>query len=116
MGRIHHARYVEYFEIGRTEYMRAMGHSYADVEKMGMYLVLTEVHLNYRKPALYDMEIDITTRLRDLSHVRVTFEYIIANGADTLCEGWTTLACTGRDGKPMRIPESLRTALEGTGR
>jgi acyl-CoA thioester hydrolase len=114
MGLVHHAKYVEYFEIGRTEYMRAMGHSYAEVESSGLLLVLTEVHASYVKPARYDMEIGIRTRLRDFTHVRVTFEYNIEDGADLLCRGWTTLACTDRDGRPRRIPESLRKALEGS--
>ncbi len=113
MGYVHHAKYLEYFEIGRTEYMRARGHSYAHLEESGLYLVLTEAHAAYRRPARYDMEVTIRTRLRKVSHVQVTFEYTVENGREILCEGWTKLACTDRDGKLRRIPESLGKALEG---
>jgi acyl-CoA thioester hydrolase len=113
MGRVHHAKYLEYFEIGRTEYMRARGHSYADCEKSGIFLVIVEAHIEYRKPVAYDMEITIRTRMGDFSHTQVTFEYNIENGAELLCTGWTRLACTDRDGKPRRIPDNLRKALRG---
>jgi acyl-CoA thioester hydrolase len=115
MGIVHHAKYLEYFEIGRTEYMRARGHSYANFEKSGLFLVIIEAHIEYKKPATYDMEITIRTRVRDFSHTRVTFEYNIESDKEMLCEGWTTLACTDRNGKPKRIPENLREALGGDG-
>ena len=102
-----------HFEIGRTEYMRAKGYSYADFEKTGLFLVITEAHVQYRRPAAYDTEITIKTRLKDSSHAQVTFEYNIENGAEVLCEGWTRLACTDRDGKLKRIPEYLQNALKG---
>jgi acyl-CoA thioester hydrolase len=113
MGYVHHARYLEYFEMGRTEYMRSAGHSYADVEEAGHFLVLAEAHLTYRRPATYDMEVTIRTRVKEITHTQVTFEYILENGEEILCEGRTRLACTDKDGKLRRIPERIRRALKG---
>lgn len=111
MGYVHHAKYLEYFEMGRTEFMRAAGKSYAEVEKSGCLLVLTEAHVAYRRPAKYDMEITVRTRVRDVSHASVTFEYTIENGQEALCEGWTKLACTNRNGKLTRLPADISEAL-----
>jgi len=113
MGYVHHAKYFEYFEMGRTEYMRARGRSYAQVEKSGHFLVIVESGATYVKPARYDMEIGIKTRIRDMSHAQVTFEYSVFNDGELLCEGWTRLACTNRSGKPCRLPQDLKEILKG---
>ena len=113
MGYVHHSKYFEYFEIGRTEYMREAGQPYSEIEESGFFLVLTEAHACYRKPVRYGMEITIKTRLKELSHAQVTFEYTIEDGPEVLCEGWTKLACISRDGKPRRIPEHIKNALKG---
>ena len=113
MGYVHHAKYFEYFEIGRTEYMREKGPTYAEMEESGFYLVLSEAHASYRRPARYDMELTIRTRLREMTHAQVIFEYAVEEGGDIICEGWTKLACTDRNGKLRRIPENTRKALKG---
>jgi acyl-CoA thioester hydrolase len=117
MGCVHHAKYFEYFEIGRTEYMRQTGYSYADMERMGFYLMLVDVHATYRKAVPYDTEITIRTRVGELAKAQVTFHYCVEDGEGTiLCEGWTKLACTDTEGKLRRIPEEIREVLKGDGK
>jgi len=114
MGCVHHAKYFEYFEIGRTEYMRQAGCSYADMEKMGYFLMLVDVHATYRKAVGYDTEITIKTRVGELVKTQVTFLYCVEDEeGSVLCEGWTKLACTNEDGKLRRIPEEIREVLKG---
>ncbi len=114
MGCIHHAKYFEYFEIGRTEYMRQAGCSYADMERMGFFLMLVDVHATYRKAVGYDTEITIITRVGELAKAQVTFHYRVENEEGSiLCEGWTKLACTDGSGKLRRIPEEIREILKG---
>jgi acyl-CoA thioester hydrolase len=116
MGRVHHSKYFEYFEIGRTEFMRAAGFSYAAMEDEGFLLVLVDVGATYKRSVGYDAEIAIKTRVKALSNAQVTFCYIVADNEDrVLCEGWTKLACVGRDGKLKRIPEKVRKILKGDG-
>ena len=54
MGRVHHANYINYFEMGRTELLRSMGRSYREVEAEGFYLVVAEISVRYLLPAQYD--------------------------------------------------------------
>jgi acyl-CoA thioester hydrolase len=116
MGCVHHAKYFEYFEIGRTEYMRRAGISYADMERMGYFLMLVDVHATYRKAVGYDTELAIRTRVGELGKAQVTFHYIVEDEeGSVLCEGWTKLACTDKSGRLRRIPEEVRKILKGDG-
>src|SRR4029453_19408864 len=71
MGYLHHSRYLQYFEIGRVELLRSMGHSYADLERDGVFFVVAKVECRYRAPARYDEELTLTTRIIKQSHVRI---------------------------------------------
>lgn len=107
MGVVYHANYILYFEIGRSEAMRAAGVSYREMEERGMALAVVEVALRYRRPARYDDELIVETRVTDASAVQVRFDYRVLRhdgaGETLLAEGHTVLACVDRSGKPMRI-------------
>ena len=62
MGYVHHSRYLEYFELGRVELLRHLGHSYADLEKSGVFFVVTRFEIRYKQPARYDEELTLSTR------------------------------------------------------
>src|SRR5256885_1549648 len=62
MGYLHHSRYLQYFEMGRIELLRSIGHSYADFEKAGLLFVVVKVEVRYRAPARYDEELTLITR------------------------------------------------------
>ena len=53
MGYLHHSRFFQYFEIGRVELLRSMGHAYADLERQGIFFVVVKVECRYRAPARY---------------------------------------------------------------
>ncbi|HKX19356.1 MAG TPA: thioesterase family protein [bacterium] len=111
----HHAGYLVWFEAGRTEYIRACGRSYAQVEEDGWLLVVIEAHCRYRQPARYDDVLTVRTRLRELGPARLSFGYELVRTADgvTLADGWTVHAAVDRGGRVRRLPESLRRMLEG---
>ena len=75
MGVVHHATYPIWFEIARTEYIRALGMSYSDMEKKGVMLPVTGISCRYRLPARYDDTIEITARITRFSPARIEFEY-----------------------------------------
>src|ERR1700760_124186 len=54
MGVLHHANYFTYFEMGRTELLRANGHNYRTIEEGGIFMVIVDVSCRYRRPARYD--------------------------------------------------------------
>src|SRR5580700_10357766 len=51
MGYLHHSRYLQYFEMGRVEFLRAAGFSYAELEKQGIFFVVIKAEIKYKSPA-----------------------------------------------------------------
>lgn len=115
MGFVYHANYLPYFELGRTELLRGQGHAYRALEEAGTLLVVVDAGLRFLRPAGYDDELVIRTRLTELGGVRIRFEYEVHRPADGtfIASGHTTLASTDLSGRPIRIPGPVRTILEG---
>ncbi len=109
MGYLHHSRYLQYFEMGRVELLRSLGHSYADLEKAGVFFVVVKAEVRYKAPAKYDDELTLTTKLVKQTHVRYDHVYELKRGTTVLAEGATTIACVDREGQLTQIPESLGT-------
>jgi acyl-CoA thioester hydrolase len=107
MGFVHHSRYFQYFEMGRIELLRSIGHSYADLERDGVLFVVAKVECRYKAPAQYDEELTLTTRVVRQTHVRIDHTYELRRGDTLLAEASTTIACIGRDGQVRQIPENL---------
>lgn len=107
MGYLHHSRYLQYFEMGRVELLRAAGQSYADLEREGFFFVVVKAQVNYRAPARFDDELTLTTRIARQTAVRIDHAYELRRGSMLLAEGTTTIACVDRQGKLRAIPPGL---------
>jgi acyl-CoA thioester hydrolase len=107
MGLLHHANYFVYFEMGRTELLRARGFSYRDIEDAGHLLVITEIGCRFRRPAFYDDLLVLRTSVERVTHVKIQHKYELFRDGQLLAEGHSTLACVDRDGRPQRLPETL---------
>ena len=114
MGYLHHSRYLQYFEMGRIEFLRALGFSYADMEREGVFFVVTKAEIRFKAPAKYDEELTLTTRVERQTHVRFDHAYELRRGNTLLAEATTTIACVGRDGKLRAMPEALMAFVEKT--
>jgi acyl-CoA thioester hydrolase len=110
MGYLHHSRYLQYFEIGRVELLRQAGFSYADLEKAGVFFVVIKAEIKYKAPARYDEILQLVTRVTKQTFVRYDHAYQLRRDGVLLAEGATSIACVGRDGQVMKIPENLATA------
>ena len=114
MGVAHHTHYFVWFELGRTELMRDAGCAYGALEDGdGIFFPVIEAGAEYRASARYDEVIEIETRLTQAEGVRVRFDYVLCRPEDArvLSTGFTVHAACGRDGRPTRLPESLRARL-----
>jgi acyl-CoA thioester hydrolase len=107
MGFVHHANYLVYFEMGRTELLRASGWNYRAIEEKGFYLVVAKVSVRYRKPARYDDELVLTTRVSRVTPVRVEHAYQLKRGHELVAEGESTLACVDKDGVLQPMPPEI---------
>lgn len=113
MGFVHHPHVLVYFELGRTEYMRSCGLSYAAVEAGGHRLVVAGATVGYLAPSRYDEMLSLAVALDSLGRASVGFRYTLTGPAgDTRAVGTTRLGCLDRSGRPCRLPSELRSALE----
>ena len=113
MGVVYHANYLLYFEMGRTELLRAAGLPYAELEKKGVFLVVVEASCRYRAGARYDETLDVLTRVERIGKATASFAYEIRGADGRLCaEGRTELAAVDRSSRPLRLPEEVVRRLE----
>ncbi len=113
MGVVYHSNYLIWCEVGRTELIRQFGRSYADIERLGVGLAVSEASLRFLAPARYDDLIRVTTTLTEIRSRAMTFEYVISHAerSETLVTATTTLIGLDRAGKVARLPIALRSAL-----
>ena len=113
MGVAYYANFLRWFEVGRNEYLREVGHPYTRLEDEGIVLPVVEAGCRYLRPALYDDLLHIESWIEEMGRVRVRFAYRIARAAtgETLATGFTVHGSLDRQGKPSRLPESLLVAL-----
>lgn len=108
-GRVHHANYLTWFELGRVELMRAAGHSYRELEEAGILLVVAEATLKYHAAAQFDDVLRLRTTTVFARGARIDHQYHVYRGEQLLAEGKTKIACIDRAGRVSRLPEWLRT-------
>lgn len=114
MGVAHHAAYIPWIEIGRTELLRSGGVSYAQLEAAGVFLVMTRVEMRYKSPARYDDEVVIVTRVSGGGRARIDHEYEVwrdrgdgRGRSELLATASSTLACVDESGRPRALPDWL---------
>ncbi|MBN2506916.1 MAG: acyl-CoA thioesterase [Verrucomicrobia bacterium] len=113
MGTFYNSRALEWFECGRTEFLRHHGLPYADMEARGLFLPLVEAHVEFHGRARYDDLLEMTTRLGVAGRARVRLEETIvqAGTGKAVAAGYTVHAFTDREGRPVRPPAWFRQAL-----
>ena len=109
-GHVHHANYLNYFEQGRVELLRAAGHSYRDFESQGLMLVVVEVHCRYLGPSQFDDELTLRTTTEHIRGTRIRHHYHVLRGDTILVDATTVVACVNREGRPQRLPKWLLDA------
>lgn len=113
MGVVYYAHYLVWFEIGRTEWLRETGWTYRAMEEDGLALPVIESHCEYKLGARYDDEIEITTRARLVSAVRLAFDYDVIRRSDraAIASGYTVHVTLDRTGRPVRLPARVKDVL-----
>jgi acyl-CoA thioester hydrolase len=114
MGIVHHAKYVEYLEAARVEYMHRRGVEYLSWTQRGIHLAVVDVSLRYRRSVRFDERVAIESTLTELGRATVRFRYRIHRDdgvGELVTEGSTLHACVGDDMVPKRIPDDVAALL-----
>ncbi|MBX9855875.1 MAG: acyl-CoA thioesterase [Gemmatimonadaceae bacterium] len=114
MGVVYHANYLVWCEIGRTDFIRAAGRSYAELERDGVMLAVSEAALRFRGSARYDDPVQVFTTLTHVGSRGMTFGYRIvhADSGAVLVTASTSLVCLNASGRPSSLPTEVRAWLE----
>jgi len=115
MGVVYHGSYIPYFEIGRVEWLRDKGISYKSMEESGIALPIVSMHLNYKKPARYDDQLTINTKLRSHSGVKIEFDCEIRNENEELLTTahFILVFVDIKTGKPVPPPDYIVAIMNG---
>lgn len=105
--RVHHGNYLNYFERGRVEMLRAMGTSYRELEDSGMMLVVSELNVRYHSAAQFDDNLVLTTNLMEVRKVRLAHHYQIHREDELIVDADSIIACVDKTGRPKRLPQTL---------
>jgi len=105
---VYNGKYLEYFEIGRTELLRSAGLPYSEVEKAGYQLPLIKACVEYKSPAFYDDLLEIEAKVSELYTPKVHIDYVIRRKetGEIIAEGFTDHMFIKEDTKkPTRPPK-----------
>jgi acyl-CoA thioester hydrolase len=109
MGYLHHSHYLPFFEMGRTELLRLHGISYRELEEKDVLFAVTKISVSFKRPARYDDELELHTKVVKQTHVRLdhTYEMYNKNTRELLCTAESTIACINKKGEVQPIPDFL---------
>ena len=112
-GVVYYANYLGFFERGRTELLRQKGVSLKEIKmKDGVVFAITNVNCDYKAPALYDDELEITTEICETSAVRIVFKQEVFRGQQLLASAQVTACSINlKSFRPVRIPDELGKLL-----
>lgn len=114
MGYVYYGNYATYFEVGRVEAMRKLGIRYSELEKAGIMMPVIRYEIHYKRPAFYDEELTIITRVRTIPRSRILFEYETRNAKNELLNTALTelVFVDSKTMKPHRAPRVIVAAAE----
>ena len=115
MGIVYYGKYFEYFEVARTEMLRAYGLPYSEIEAAGYGLPVLEASARYLRGAKYDDLLRITARMRAVVSPKLAIEYLVQldETGDLVAQGSTTLVFVlSSTGKPARPPKVYTEVLQ----
>jgi len=114
MGVVYYGNYLTFFEVGRAEYMRALGYPYSELEGKGHALAVIEAAAKYHSNVGYDALITVKAAITKIKKVRLRFDYeLYSEDNILLVTGYTVHACINGDKRPIRIPDVLIKAVKG---
>ena len=112
MGVVHHANYLVWFELARTALCAQGGFHYADIERLGYFLLVTGAELSYRRGTHYGETVEVIAWVEHFASRGLRFAYEVRHGDDLCATGATEHIWVQREsGKPCRAPETVREAF-----
>jgi len=114
-GVVYHARYLEFLERGRSDYLRLAGVHHTELieGKHGERIVwvVRRMEIDFRSPARIDDILTVETRTADISGARILMAQQLKRGEEVLVEAKVEAAIIGENGRPRRFPREWIAAF-----
>ena len=115
-GVVYYANYLKYAERGRSEYLRTIGfENKALMDNEGVMFVVHRIEADYHAPARLDDLLDMDTVVSEIRNAAFTMEQEIRRGENPIFNMKVVLVCVNKEGRPVRLPDGLKEALEKNG-
>lgn len=113
-GVVYHARYLGFFERGRTEFFRERGLSVSLLAEQGQVFPVVRLEIDYRAPAVLDDLVRVESEVLEVGKTSFTLGQQVVRAMDgkLLATGRVTLVCVGPGMKPKRLPQQLLDVLK----
>lgn len=111
MGIVHHANYLKYYELGRVEWLRRRGSTFADWQARGHNFPVVDAQVSYKKPCRFDDDLALRLELVQLRSHSLKWTYTLTCGDELRTTGETRLACIDNQGKLLRFDEAMIAML-----
>lgn len=114
MKYVYYGNYAQYLEVGRVELFRSIGMAYSEIENRGILLPVSEYKIKYLKPAFYDQELTVHTKIKKRPSVRIIFDYEIYNSDGNLITEASAVLyfLDAQTLKPTLCPDYLQTLID----
>lgn len=111
-GVVYYGNYMKFFEEARTLFMAEKGYSVPKLMEKGLFFVVARQETEYKYPVHYADVIDVSTKVLEVSDIKIVFENIITNQNGKLCtKGKTTLVCVTQEGVPTSMGKEVKEAM-----
>jgi acyl-CoA thioester hydrolase len=115
-GVVYHAQYIKFLERARTEWLRYLGFTNSELDrKYRMMFVVSEIAVEFVKPARLDDALNISVAIENLGRVRMTFHQEIRRGEEILVKARVSVATLASESfKPIEIPADVKKKMEAS--
>lgn len=112
-GIVYHASYIRFAERGRTELLRENGYQNSELsEQHDVFFVVRHMEVDYFKPARLDDLLTVSTSIEWMRNSSLLMRQEIKQDEDVLCSLGVTVVTINAQGRPTRIPSSMREMFE----
>lgn len=110
-GRVYHARYLQFMERGRSDYLRLLGVHHRDLAGAGLAFAVRHMAIDFLAPATIDDVLTVRTSPREIGGARFVLDQSVTRDGIALTLARVTVALVGKGGRPMRLPGDVRAAF-----
>ena len=107
-GRVYHSNYLKYFERGRSEFLYSLGFNHKTLlERFKIYFVVKSCHIDFKKPAYFEDELLVETKVEEISKVKIIFHQILKKDNIIIVDSKVTITSINTSGKITKMPNEM---------